>query len=180
MAKARVLEGKYINMRPVEIDDAEFIVSIRNDEKKNGYVHAVSTDVSLQEDWIRRQQERADDYYFIIENKEGKKLGLASIYDVDSKKKQAEFGRWVSWGDPIRNVESVILSFDFAFNELDVDEVYMQTMVANKSVTSFWKNFGVEVKGELVKDGLLLEKEVVTKERYIEELRKKNTKLLMY
>lgn len=106
------IEGKYINLRCVTVEDADFIVDIRNDKNKNKFVHAVSKDVEKQREWIKEQIERSGDYYFIFSNKAGAAKGLCSIYDINMENQTAEFGRWISWGNALENVESVILAFD--------------------------------------------------------------------
>lgn len=180
MVVSNPLRGKYINLRSVIEDDAQFIVDIRNDDTKNKYVHAVSNDVNLQIEWIREQIKRPGDYYFVIENKNGEPIGLASIYDVGVYDCAAEFGRWISWGNAAENLESVILSFDFAFEQLKVDYVYMRTMVDNNKVKNFWKRFGATQHGEIFEMDLWLDKTTVSKKDYDGAIREKNIKLLKY
>lgn len=178
MALTETLNGKYIYMRSVTVDDAAFICDIRNDKELSKFVHAVSPDVEAQKDWIRAQLKRANDYYFAVCAVGDTPVGLASVYDVDPAAGRAEFGRWVSRGNALQNVETVVLSFDFAFETLGVQEVYMRTMMANNTVRNFWEHFGAISYGEVHEMGLSLDKQVVTAEAYYGGLRDKSLRLL--
>ena len=175
-----VIKGKYIDLRAVTVDDAKFIIDLRNDELKNQYIHTTSDDVDLQKEWIRRQICREGDYYFVICGKDGSNIGLASVYNLDLEKREAEFGRWISWGNALQNSESVILAFDFAFKQLGVDSIYVRVMKENRKVINFWKHFGGKHIGEVFEMDLWLDKTIVTKEEYFSTLRQKTTKLLRY
>ena len=174
------LKGKYVSLRSVTYEDAEFIVKIRNDETKNSYVNAVSTDIMKQQEWIEKQINREYDYYFVIEDEDSNPIGLSSVYDIGLHKGAAEFGRWISWGSAIQNVESVILAFDFAFEHFDVDYIYMRMMKENSKVIRFWKQFGAKFEGEEKNDDMILSKWIVTKVAYYDKLRDKTLKILKY
>ena len=172
------LSGKYIYLRSVAIEDAEFICDIRGNAELCKYVHAVAPDVEKQRKWIAEQIDRAGDYYFVMCTHDGTRIGLASIYGIDAEERCAEFGRWVSVGNAIQNVESVILSFDFAFENLGLDYVYMRTMMDNVKVRNFWNSFGAESLGEVHEMGLRLDKEIVTSKAYYGKLRDRGRRLL--
>ena len=48
------IEGKYINLRDVELSDAEFIVNIRTDAKKTRFLHPTSGDVQQQVEYLKK------------------------------------------------------------------------------------------------------------------------------
>lgn len=174
-----VIEGKYIDMRCVNVDDAQFIVELRNDTSLNQYVNAVSKDVELQTEWIRKQIARDNDYYFIYSDKNGKPSGLCSVYDIDSSSQTASFGRWISWGNAAENVESVILSFDFAFKN-NIRTLNLDIISDNVKVIKFWKRFGAQYDKDLFINNMHLSRYIVTDEMYNSDLRRKNTILLKY
>lgn len=175
----RGIVGKYIQLRSVLPKDAQFVIDLRNDKSKNMFLHETSTDVQKQIDWIRSQNDRIGDYYFVIENDKGA-IGLVSLYGIDEEKRSAEFGRWISNGNALENVETVIQLLDFGFNQLSLCRIYMLTMVDNKRVCNFWKSFGATIGEQIVKNGLLVEQEIIDKEDYLNLIRPKNTKLLRY
>lgn len=179
MIYEETINGKYTSLRSVTPEDAEFVIRIRNDKTRNQYLHETSTDIKKQIEWISSQNRKRGDYYFIISN-QCSSIALASIYDIDEHNRTAEFGRWISEGNAIENVETVILIFDFAFHNLQLDKIYMLTMVENKKVRNFWKTFGAKIEGQFDKNGILVEKEVVHQEEYFGSIRPKNVKLLRY
>ena len=110
-----VFEGKYIFLRSVKEEDAEFIIRIRTDDKMNHFVHAIDNDVKKEKRWNCDQHKRQGDYFFsLIRKRDGQILGTISVYNV--KDGAGELGRWLSYGNSIENLESAVLAHDFAFN----------------------------------------------------------------
>ena len=60
-------EGFGVRLRPVRLEDAPFIVWLRNLEHVKGRVGDSAADAAGQEAWLRAYFERQGDYYFIIE-----------------------------------------------------------------------------------------------------------------
>ena len=60
-----------MRLRPVRIEDAAFIVWLRNLDFVKGNVGDSATDVATQEAWLRAYFEREGDYYFIVESSGG-------------------------------------------------------------------------------------------------------------
>lgn len=131
------IDGYSYKLRPVTIDDAEFIVSVRlEDKERNKYINAISEDVNDQIKWLNSYFEKEGDYYFVVENKLTlNKEGLIAIYNVNENK--AEWGRWVIRKGSLAAIESVFLIYEAAFNHLNLDELYCRTITDNVSVVSF-------------------------------------------
>jgi RimJ/RimL family protein N-acetyltransferase len=131
------IDGYGYRLRPVNADDAEFIVAVRlEDEKRNYYIHKISSDIGAQEKWIRDYLLRENDYYFIVENKLTQQAeGLISIYNVKDGK--AEWGRWVIKKNSLAAIESVDLIFKVGFNLIGLKELYSQTVADNTPVVGF-------------------------------------------
>ena len=70
--------------------------------------------------------------------KKNKKIGTIALNNV--KKSQAEWGRWISRGNMIQNIEPVILLLNYGFKRLNLLKIYSLTNVNNKKVISFHKN----------------------------------------
>lgn len=175
----KVLVGKFINMRSVTEADSEFIVKLRSDPEKykNNAIHPPISGygVEMQNKWLRKQQSTEGDYYFIYEDKTGKKLGTCGICNVEGN--ECEVCRWVSYGDSVQNVESQILNYDFVFNELKIDKVHFAVTRENIAVISFHKKFGAKYIEDIVFDNIPSIKMELTKEMY-EEARKKILRML--
>ena len=154
MKHAISVSGFSYALRPVEIEDAAFIVRIRTEgADRNKYMHAVSSDVSLQKEWIKEYFNRLGDYYFIVENiLSGKPEGLISIYDVDNTSKVAEWGRWILAPESLAATESVYLVYRVAFEVLGLESVYSRTIKNNDAVVSFHDSLGAANEGVLVNE----------------------------
>ena len=180
MFLSKTIKGKYIDISSVTESDAEFIIALRSDEDKTKFLHKIDTNLSKQKEWIKEQIARDNDFYFVYSNKSGERRGLASIYNIDENNKSAEFGRWISIGNVFENLESVILIFDFAFENFDIDTICLNMVKGNDYVTNFWKTFGAKNIGLVFESDLCIDKWIVTKTEYYSSIRLKQTKLLRY
>ena len=77
-----MIEGKNVNIRDIEIKDAEFVLSLRCNEKKAKYLHRTSEDIDKQIEYIKHYKTLNNEYYFIIENKLSEPIGTYRIYDL--------------------------------------------------------------------------------------------------
>ncbi len=143
--------GYSYSLRPAEIADSDFIVEIRTgDAYRNRHIHALSSEVSQQRDWMRKYYEREGDYYFVVENLfTGRREGLIGIYDVDRDRNIAEWGRWVLLPDSLAATESVDLACKIAFEKLGLDGLYSRTIKDNEPVVSFHDSLGAMNMGTL-------------------------------
>lgn len=158
------IEGALYKLRPVELNDADFIVAVRlEDAARSKYIHAISNDVNKQREWLEEYFKREDDYYFVVENRiTGESEGLISIYNVNNL--EAEWGRWVLKKSSFAAIESACLVYRVAFELLKLKKLYCRTIELNKSVVSFHDSIG-----EIRNDSLNFEVEWGSERtRYIE------------
>lgn len=137
MKKIKKLIGINYILRPVSIEDAQFIIDTRlEDAERNKYINKISSSVLDQENWINSYLVKENDFYFVVKNKHtGKDEGLIGLYDADEN--TAEWGRWVIRKGSLAALESVYLLFKFAFETLGLNTVYCRTISENRSVVSF-------------------------------------------
>ena len=130
------IEGVGYRLRPIGLDDAQFIINIRlEDQDRNQYINPISTEITAQEKWLEQYFERQGDYYFVVENKITQSSeGLIGIYDLDDNK--AEWGRWVIKKGSLATAESLDLMFKVAFGHFNLKEVYCRTIAENHRVVS--------------------------------------------
>ncbi len=76
------IEGFGVRLRPVQLEDAPFIVWLRHLNRAKGHIGDSATDVDAQVNWLKAYFNRAGDYYFIVEAMAGTSLGTFGIYDV--------------------------------------------------------------------------------------------------
>jgi len=127
-------EGWGVRLRPVRLEDAEFIVWLRNLEHARGKVGDSATDRASQETWLRAYFRREGDYYFIIETMGGTAVGAYGIYDVRGT--SAESGRWVIRPEIPAAIPCAMLAFDTAFGHLKLKELRVKTVSSNRNVLS--------------------------------------------
>jgi RimJ/RimL family protein N-acetyltransferase len=146
MKHALSIDGYGYRLRPVTIDDAQFIIEVRTENaERTKYIHSISNDVSLQLQWLENYFKTPNDYYFVIENKSSMcPEGLISIYNILDNK--GESGRWVIKQDSLAAVESWYLLYRIAFEMLNLYEVFCTVVVENKPVVAFHKSVKQKVR----------------------------------
>lgn len=145
-----VLKNDERTLRPVTVEDAEFIVRLRNQAHARNCVNDTSTDIEKQRQWIRDYLKRDNEYYWIIETPDGEPFGTSSFYHYDQARNQIESGRWVELkGEKYTyNLFKSNLQFDgFAFDVLKVDKVVFDVVATNKRVIRYHQSYGAEITG---------------------------------
>lgn len=174
------LEGKYVNLRSVTEDDAEFILEIRNNPQISKYLPPLNVTIEQQRQWITKQRADKDSYYFILETPDLAPIGTLSIYDIVDD--HGEGGRSCSIGEPFANIEASVLLNDFIFNNLGLSYTTIWVYNGNKSVLALneafgytWKSEKIDQDGQPYKEGVLNKEVYLQKrERILKKLRIKN------
>lgn len=172
-----ILEGKYVNLRSVDVADAEFTLSLRQDPNLTKYLPKLDITIDQQINWIKNQREKEGDYYFVIENKQGKSIGVIGVYDVTEN--SAETGRIAVIGSSFESIEAQLLSFDFAYDILKLDYTVNFVMAENVHALRFSQMFGsvssepykdsegnVRIDGKITKESYLAAKKKIVKMIY--------------
>ncbi|MDN2479989.1 GNAT family N-acetyltransferase [Vibrio agarivorans] len=142
-----MLTSKTITLRLVEESDADFIVSLRTDDKYNKYLSTVGSDVDAQRKWISSYKEKErnkNEYYFIIQRNDGVRCGTVRVYDL--KEDSFCWGSWILNEDKTRYaaVESALLVYEFGFKHLGFNQSHFEVVKGNTKVIDFHKKFGAE------------------------------------
>ena len=156
-------------LRPVKMEDAQFIIDVRlEDQERNQFIHKISSELKVQEQWIENYLSREKDYYFVIENVLTKEReGLIAIYDVADER--AEWGRWVVKKGSMAAVESVNLLYKIAFEKLGLRELYSCTIEDNKAVVAFHDSIGQKTRRIIEKAVILEGKEYNVVEQFVDK-----------
>jgi RimJ/RimL family protein N-acetyltransferase len=89
--------GYAFGLRPVTLADAELIVGLRTGSDRSRFLNPIPPSIEQQQVWLQRYFDRGGDYYFvIIRQRDGYPEGLIGLYDVDTVRKRAEWGRWIA------------------------------------------------------------------------------------
>lgn len=136
------VEGFGVRLRPVRMDDAAFIVWIRNLDHVKGRLGDSAADVPVQEAWLAEYFKREGDYYFIVETLARIPVGTYGIYDMHGT--TAESGRWIVRPGVPAAAASGVLLFDTAFGKLGLSELRGTTVATNRPVLSLNRKFGFQ------------------------------------
>ena len=151
------LETENARFRPVTLEDAEFIVKLRNLPHVKKMVHATSTCVEDQREWIKDYLQRENDFYWIIETKDGIPVGTTSLYNFRAETNQIESGRWAKIPNiaDVTSLSDHVLFKDFAFNILHVSRIVSDTAVINKQVIKYHQFLGEEIYERVLDDATI-------------------------
>lgn len=143
-----VFKGKSISFRSVQLEDAEFILSLRLDDRLNRYLSPVDSNLQQQVDWLREYKKRelnGTEYYFIIEDNRGEELGTLRLYDF--RDNSFSWGSWIIKQGAPSNVaiESALLVYEFAFKILNFTQTHFEVIKENSKVKAFHERLGAEL-----------------------------------
>mgnify|MGYP003392389873 CR=1 FL=1 len=177
MVYDKVIEGKYVNLRSVNIEDADYTLSLRQDPELTKYLPKLDISLAQQKKWIEKQRSKPGDYYFIIQDKEGANIGVIGVYDVQGC--QCETGRIaVKNGNSFQSLEAQLLTFDFAFDVLNLSKTVNYVYADNVHAIRLSQMFGAEVTNKFKDEtGMIRVDHVISVERY-KESRKKLARIL--
>lgn len=136
------IEGKYVTLRSVSEDDAEFTSFVRKDAKLTRYLPRVDNTIEEQKAWIRKQRQDETDYFFVATDKDGIPVGTIGIYNI--KDGCAEGGRLTSMGNALQSIEIQLLALHFDFDILNLNKVTTVVFKGNERALKLSKLFGIE------------------------------------
>lgn len=144
MKTCYILRNEESVLRPVTVDDAEFIVNLRNQAHAKGCINDTSLDVEKQRQWIREYLKRDNEHYWIAETLDGRPYGTSSLYHYNAEKKQIETGRWVRMADAptVNFFAGRVQMNDFVFNVLKMHRLVFDVVSMNKQVLKYHKLCG--------------------------------------
>jgi len=133
-----------IILRLVDIDDADFVLSLRSNPKLNRYISATSNALADQIEWIRNYKEREKagvEYYFITTGPRGERWGTTRITDIQSD--SFELGSWVftKEASPGASVKAEILTKEIGFDEMGLEYCTFNVRKDNTKVLKYHSRF---------------------------------------
>lgn len=140
-----IVKGKNIQLRPVEVEDAAFIVKLRNHPERSRYLHPVSQNVDAQIAWIKSYKKRestGEEFYFIIENnKTGALYGTIRLHDMIGD--TFTWGSWIILPESPKKtaIETLVTLYEYAFG-LKLEKSHFYVKKDNLHAISFYDRFG--------------------------------------
>ena len=149
--KGKSLEFNYFRLRLVEVNDAEFILSLRTNPELSKYLSYVDNDLDKQINWIKEYKKREDskkEYYYIAEDYSGNKYGTIRLYNF--KGNEFEHGSWIFKPDSpnMISIRTEIYIREFAFNILGYEIDKLEVRKKNKRVIMYHNLWNLKKNGE--------------------------------
>lgn len=171
-----VLEGRYVDLKSCSIEDAEFTLSIRQDPSYSSAIPLIEGTVEQQIAWIKKQRESSDDFFFVVWDKNGNRIGTIGLYDI--KGNTCESGRIIIKGNPFQCIEAQVLLDDFGYDHLGLSQIISYIFADNDRALRFSNQFGGTFDElPVYKNDRPMLKKTNSKNSY-EEARKKLAKML--
>lgn len=151
MSEPVILEGVFVDLRPLVIKDAAITLAWRSSARAR-LLNQGASDVSAQEKWISGRP--ATERNWIIQLKEGRPVGTLSLVDIDTMNRHAEPGRFlIGEEEAVRGipaaVEAMMLLYDYAFNELGMVRLYGTIAAENARMLKWQKYLGMREEGRM-------------------------------
>jgi len=133
--------GHQLRFRDANPTDAEFILSLRLDEKKNQFLSKTRPDLQEQVRWLEEYQRAEDQAYFIIENGEDSPVGTVRLYDA--KGDLFSWGSWILSEHAPRSsaVESTLIVYHYGLS-LGFKGAHFDVRRGNERVWQYHERFG--------------------------------------
>ena len=153
MSEPIILEGVFVNLRPLMISDAKITFNWRQADRAR-YLNKSADSVEQQEKWITERP--TSEYNFVIELKNKHPIGMLSLIRVDLINKHAEPARFLigdetaSRGIPAA-IEAMKLLYELAFDKLGLVRISGIVSINNTLMIKWQKYLGMKEEGRLRK-----------------------------
>lgn len=137
-----LVRGSSIYLREAGLEDSAFILELRTNPKKSMHISKTKEDIQAQHAFMKRYFLSTSDFYFIMCNWQGERLGTVRIYNTHSD--SFCWGSWlIATGSPASvALESAVLVYEFAFLSLHYRVAKFDVRKENASVVRFHEKFG--------------------------------------
>lgn len=133
-----VIKGRFVELKSITTEDAQFSFDIRSAPENRETVGVLAKTVDDQRKYIEWQMKEPNDYYFVVYNKKGEKIGLIGCYNI--KGDMCEMGREVNCGSAVEVIEAQVLIQDFAIDVLGMKRQCYVIYANNKNNLSNQKH----------------------------------------
>lgn len=141
------LTSKTLTLRFAQVDDAEYILSLRQNEKYNTHLSPVDNNVKNQKKWLieyKKREEKLEEFYFIIQRNDGTKCGTIRVYDIVNN--SFCWGSWILDQNKTKTaaIESALLIYQFGFDIMKYSRCHFDVRKDNNLVISFHEKFNAK------------------------------------
>lgn len=145
------LEGEFVTLRPLSVDDASLTLAWRQSARAAN-LNAAPQSLEQQANWISTRPD--SEYNFVIELKDGRRVGMVSLTGVDATHRRGEPGRFlIGDEEAVRGVpaavEAMKLVYELAFVKLGLQRVHGSVASDNTLMIKWQKFMGMTEEGRL-------------------------------
>lgn len=152
-----ILTGYGAKLRLANVDDAEFILTLRNMPHVKGKMGDLDISVEQEKNWLNKNIIDPSDYFFVIETQTKNKVGTIGVYNINKQKSVAEAGRLAVLPNSLLALPACFMLYDFCFQTLHLSKLYAWVVKSNVKVISFDKMLGYkEIQDDNLKTNLFL------------------------
>ena len=148
-----IIVGDYIFLRKIKISDAQDIFNWRSGYSGRFLHNPVGYSPAMQEAWIKSRSDKEINY-IIQDKKTLEKVGMISIYNVNTDDDVAEVGRfllsdyYLTRSNPF-GLEALLLCYKYVFNFMNFRKITGIIAADNKSMVKFQLYLGMKEEGYL-------------------------------
>ena len=141
---ARV-EGPNLILRLIKPDDAAYVHGLRSNPAYNTHLSTVTGTVDDQRTWIedyKSREAQGQEFYYVIERKDGMRCGLVRLYDFDVE--SFTWGSWILDESKPRKaaLESAVLIYQIGFLGHNFGSAIFEVLNKNSHTLAFHRRFG--------------------------------------
>ena len=145
------LQGEFVNLRPLQVCDAELTFKWRRASRAK-FLHQGASSIEQQAAWIEARLE--SEHNFIIELKSGLSVGMLSLIGVNQANRNGEPSRFlIGNGDAVKGlpaaVEAMKLLYELAFDHLQLVRICGTVAANNRLMIKWQKYMGMKEEGRL-------------------------------
>ncbi len=152
MVYEKILEGKFVKLRSITLDDAKFSYDLRRDPRFIEIMGQPAATLEEQKNFIMWQRKQPGDYYFVVLNKGNERIGLIGVYSIESS--CGEMGREINIGEPYETMEAKIMISDFCHEILDLKILTAVVYKKNTNQLKFMNHQGRVPVKEVIRSGI--------------------------
>lgn len=140
MAYIEPIIGRYVELKSITMEDAQFSLDIRQDPEFNKYLPRINNTLGQQIEWINIQRKKRDDYFFIVWDKNEIPIGTIGVFDIFNN--PPKVGRLALKGNVLQNIEAAMLAYHFGLYDLQLPQLWGFIYVDNIRAIRFAEQFG--------------------------------------
>lgn len=146
----QVIRGEFITLKKVTINDAPYIFRWRSSSAGQYLNRPKNYSLEAQINWIESCKDTEINY--IILNKDGKRVGMIGIYDVDWVNGVSNCGRLILDEQYVHQhtpygIEALLLGYDYVFNKMGMRKISGTILGLNTSMIGLQRYLGMTDEG---------------------------------